>query len=329
MSTSVYCVSSRIRFARNLKLPFPNRLDTKARKEVCEQVKSAFFSINEAFSGQYDYIDMDTLPYEKALELTERRLISPDFAQGEAGRGLILSKDQRLIIMINEEDHLRIQAFADGFALSEAYERAKEIEQLLGARLNFAYSDTLGYLTACHTNIGTGMRASCMLHLPVITSSGALHDLISETGRVGITVRGNLGEGSEAGAELYQLSNLFTLGITEAEILQRVEQIIASVCEQEKKLAQSWYKADAHALEDRIFRAEGTARFARSITGKELEKIYSLLRLGAELGVNSIPLNKLDTLYLSLRPAVLAANPEGRRPEERDRLRATRLRDTL
>ena len=333
MSADRYAVSSRVRFARNLNHPFPDRLtemgDIKTRKAICEQVKEAFFSISEAFSGQYDYIDMDTLPREKALELTERHLISPAFAGGETGRGLIVSKSRDLSIMINEEDHLRIQAFADGFALDEAYQKAKEIDRLLDARLHFAHNEKLGYLTACHTNLGTGMRASCMLHLPVITSTGALRDLMGETTRLGVTMRGNLGEGSDASAELYQLSNAFTLGLTETEILDRIKRILESVCAQEKKLADAWYKADALAIEDRIFRAEGTARYARSMSSKELEKIYSLMRLGAEMGLNAHTPGKLDSLYKSLRPAVLAAIPEGRTPEGRDKLRANILRQSL
>ena len=333
MSAQQYAVSSRVRLARNLNYPYPDRLvetgDIKTRKAICEQVKEAFFSISEAFSGQYDYIDMDTLPREKALELTERHLISPAFAGGEAGRGLIVSKSRDLSIMINEEDHLRIQAFADGYAIKEAYEKAKEIDRLLGARLAFAYSEKLGYLSACHTNLGTGMRASCMLHLPVITSTGALRDLISETGRLGVTMRGNFGEGSGSSAELYQLSNMFTLGVSDEEILDRITRILDSVCAQEKKLAEAWYKADALAIEDRIYRAEGTARYARSMSSKEWEKLYSLMRLGAELGINHYKPIMLDGLYKNLRPAVLAAIPEGRTPEGRDRLRADMLRQSL
>ena len=333
MSADRYAVSSRVRLARNLNYPFPDRLaqtgDIKTRKAICEQVREAFFSISEEFSGQYDYIDMDTLPREKALELTEWHLISPAFAGGEVGRGLIVSKSRDLSIMINEEDHLRIQAFADGYRLEEAYEKAKQIDRLLGARLAFAHSEKLGYLTACHTNLGTGMRASCMLHLPVITSTGALRDLIAEAGRLGVTMRGNFGEGSGSSAELYQLSNTFTLGVSETEILDRLKRILDSVCAQEHKLAEGWYKADALAIEDRIFRAEGTARYARSMSSKELEKLYSLMRLGAELGINRYTLGRLDDLYRRLRPAVLAAIPEGRTPEGRDRLRADILRQSL
>lgn len=326
-----FAVSSRIRFARNIAdFPFCGKMTEAQRIQLRDIVRDAFFSANSVMSKNYEFIDIDALPRTRQLALVERHLISPEFAQGQKGRGLIVSKDRNLSIMINEEDHLRIQVLTIGFDLLGAYRQAKDIEALLAQQLKFSYSDKWGYLTACHTNIGTGMRASIMLHLPAITATGAIKQLINETGRLGVTVRGVFGEGSTAQGELYQLSNMFTLGVTDTEILTRMQEVISSVMEQEKKLLQNWHKTQGIALEDKVFRAYATLRAARLISTAEFEKLYSFTRLGIALKLIDFDPRILDKLLENCRPACLVENNDTQlSPEGRDEKRAALCRQAL
>ena len=324
-------LSSRIRFARKLtEFPFPTRMTEKQRVSLREKVRAAFFSANANMGREYEYIDVDGLPEIQVQAMAEEHLISPEFARGPKGRGLIVNKSKNVSIMINEEDHLRIQVLQKGFDLDSAYTTAKQLDRLLGEKLGYAYSEEWGYLTSCHTNVGTGMRASVMLHLPAITALRAVEKLVSETNRLGVTVRGVYGEGSQAEGDLYQLSNRITLGVNERETLDRLKEVIQSVISEEERLLKYWYDANPVAFEDKIQRAWATLQSARLMSGAEFLKFYSLCRTGIVLGLLSGSLDTLDNLFAQTRPASIAAR-EGKalEPVERDAIRANMCREAL
>ncbi len=302
-------ISTRIRFARNLKeYPFVNRMTDAQKKELCNKVKEAFFGANSSMKQEYDYIELANAPRINLISLAEQNIISPQFVAEKAG-ALILSKDKTLSIMINEEDHLRIQVLIKGNALGEAYEKAKLIDSLLNESLHFACSKKYGYLTSCPSNLGTGMRASLMVHLPAITELGALNSLIREADRTGLTVRGAEGEGSRAKGSLYQLSNSVTLGLTDKEIISRLEKAWEQISKEESALAKSYFENQGIGLEDKIMRAKGILENARILSLDEFLGLYSLLRLGIELDlIDRSFRQKLDDLYYSCKDATLILN---------------------
>ena len=192
-------VSTRIRLARNIsEYPFPNKLNTKSRIELNNIIKDAMEKDNK-----YDlrFVEMKTLARFEAASMAERHIISPEFASDDNGRAFMISKDEDICIMLNEEDHIRLQVMKSGFALDEAYAIADEIDDVIGGKLNYAFDERIGYLTQCPTNLGTGMRASVMLHLPALTMNGQIHKLINTISKLGLTFRGAFGEGTKAVGE--------------------------------------------------------------------------------------------------------------------------------
>ncbi len=325
-----YTVSSRIRFARNLKeYPFGERMTAAQKKELCLKVKEAFFSANASMKKEYDYIDLEKADRIDLLSLAETNKISPQFVAAKES-ALILSKEGGVSIMINEEDHLRIQVILPGFALEEAYEKAVLIERLLNEKLQFAYSEKLGYLTACPTNLGTGMRASLMVHLPAITEAGAVNGLITEADKAGVLVRGANGEGSKAQGALFQLSNRATLGVTNKEIIKRITEVATQIAAQEEKLLERLYKAQGIGMEDKIMRAYGTLKNARLLSAEEFISLYSNVRIGAYLNLVDVAPESLDKLYFSCRPATVASR-HGKELSavQRDKVRAEICREAL
>ena len=209
-------VSTRVRLARNLEnTPFPSFMDNNAKKQVSEQVKKAILDSDTPFSKSLKYISMDDVPENEIYAMVERHIISPEFAKNSAGRSIIISEDESICVMICEEDHIRIQVILPGLSLEEAYDTANKIDDLLASKLKFAFDSNLGYLTECPTNIGTGLRASVMMHLPLMEGNGSIGEIAETIGKIGFTVRGMYGEGSKSKASLYQISNQITLGITE------------------------------------------------------------------------------------------------------------------
>ena len=325
-----YTVSSRIRFARNLKeYPFGERMTSAQKKELCGKVKEAFFGANASMKKDYDYIDLEKADRIDLLGLAETNKISPQFVSSKDS-ALILSKDGSVSVMINEEDHLRIQVILPGLALDEAYEKAKLLDKLLGERLQFACSEKLGYLTACPTNLGTGMRASLMLHLPAISEAGAVNSLIEEADKAGILVRGANGEGSKAQGALFQLSNRATLGVTEKEITERITKVASQIAAQEEKLLQKLYNARGISMEDKIMRSVGALKYARLLSADEFITLYSNIRIGTYLKLTDIDTETLDKLYFSCRPATIASKyGKNLSAAERDKLRAALCREAL
>ena len=319
-------VSTRIRLARNItEYPFPNKLNTKSRMELNNVIKEALESDNKY---NLRFLEMRTLARFEAASMAERHIISPEFASDLDGRALMLSPEEDISIMLNEEDHIRLQVMKSGFALDEAYQVANEIDDVLGSKFNFAFDERIGFLTQCPTNLGTGMRASVMLHLPALTLSGQIHKLINTVSKLGLTFRGAFGEGTNAVGDMYQLSNQITLGISEEFAIKNLKAITLQLCAQERTAREEMLKDVS--TEDRIFRAYGLLKWARLLSTKELMENLSFVRLGSVTGKINIPIETVNELMVSMQPATINARAGQKLPtQERDAIRASEVRNKL
>lgn len=278
-------LSSRVRLARDIDgYSFPHLMAEDKKVEVRDKVISAITSISGNGRGEYVTLNMDLLPEADRRALVEKHLISDDLAKGGIGRSVCISRDESVSILINEEDHIRIQVMDAGFTLDKAYKKAEEIAIALEKALPVAYSDQYGFLTACPTNTGTGMRASVMVHLPALTMLGRMQPLIDGLSQAGFTVRGYLGEHSQANGNIYQMSNQITLGITEGNILLSFKRMVEEVILLERKLRKELFENNPDKITDRVYRAYGELQYARMITDAEAMKKISDLRLGISLG---------------------------------------------
>ncbi len=327
-------VSSRVRLARNFKdYPFPALLmrDRHALEQASEIVRLIAAELMPV--DDFVLYDIGSLTEEKAAYLVERNLISRDLVRNAAISAALITKDERISVMINEEDHLRQQYFLKGFDLRAAYERIWGINELISASIPFAYDDEMfGYLTACPTNLGTGMRASVMLFLPAVARRGLMRDIVPLLTRQGLVVRGAFGEGSGSEGDLFQLSNEVTLGRTEGEILDEVENSVRIVAGIELRERERMAAEEGVELEDRVMRSYGVLCNCRKIDGKELMRRAADVKLGIALGLFRTPsrtsvsrqLSAIDEMIVSTRPANLE-NRQGTKltPEEQDILRAS------
>lgn len=319
-------LSTRVRLARNLSdYPFPARLDVDSRNEVNGIVKNVLLDND---SDGMSYIEMSSLSSTQAVSLAEKHLISPEFASNSLGRALILSKDEDVSIMLCEEDHVRIQVIYPGLSLEEAFEKADEFDNKLEKGVSIAFDEKLGYLTQCPTNLGTGLRASVMLHLPALSRSGAMPRLASTVAKLGLTLRGAYGEGSQPVGDIFQLSNQVTLGISEKAAIQNLNSIAMQITQQEKQARASMLKDDK--VIDKIWRAYGILTSAHMMSCNEFTDLVSLVRLGAAQGIIDIPLDTLSRLLIEMQPATINVL-EGKNltPSERDVIRAKTVKETL
>lgn len=322
-------VSSRIRLARNLeKYPFPGHMDEEAKKQVLGIVSEAL--LKSAEEAEFRLIELSGAGALLASSLAERHLISSELAAGEGTRGVILSRDEKVSVMINEEDHIRIQVLGSGICLEECYAQAERVDTLLEGGCIFAFDEKLGYLTHCPTNLGTGLRASVMLHLPAITNTGAVRNLIATAGKLGFAVRGLYGEGSAAKGDLYQISNQLTLGISEKEAIERLNDAVSNIIEQERLLRQRIKADNPGILEDKAWRATGVLAAARRLASDETMSLLSDLRLGVSMGeIEPVTIEDINRLTWEIQPAGLSLKyGEGMKPAERDMKRAELVRET-
>lgn len=319
-------VSTRIRLARNLSgLPFPARMTPEQRKELNLKVKNAVLQSNTPFAKSLKYIDMADVPQTEIAAMVERHIISPEFAEENADRAIIISADESISIMIGEEDHVRIQVILGGLQLEKAYDTAEQLDSLLYNELHFAFDRSLGFLTECPTNLGTGLRASVMLHLPVTESNGEISSIAETVGKIGFTVRGMYGEGSKASASMYQVSNQITLGISEKNAIDNLKIITAQLIDKERKARNSLNKIK---LEDMCFRALGTLQNCRVLSSKEMMDLLSRIKLGISMGIiknDVLPIK----LFIEGQPNMLMKKYGQLEPEERDIYRAAFMRDAL
>ncbi len=319
-------LSTRVRLARNItEYPFPARLDEGQKRDIGNIVKD-ILDADKTF--ELSFIDMTSLSSAETVSLAEKHLISPEFACDTLGRSLLLSEDEDISIMICEEDHIRIQTVYPGLSLEEAFETALKIDRILEEKLSYAFDESLGYLTQCPTNIGTALRASVMLHLPALSKKGAMQRLSTTVAKLGLTLRGSYGEGSDVSGDIYQLSNQVTLGISEEAAIKNLNSIAMQIIAQEKQ-ARALLVKDEDYL-DRIYRAYGILKSAYKLTSKELMNLISYVRVGVSEGILDIPSEKLREMTVILQPATLNAK-EGRvlTQTERDVLRSQKVREGL
>lgn len=314
-------ISSRVRLARNfVGYPFPNTMPPQQMEELITKVDAAINS-----NGDFLLVRMREMPSRERRLLVERHLISPDLAANESGAALI-NKDESVCIMIGEEDCLRIQCLQPGLRLEEADVLSMSIDSMLGIKLPYAFDPELGYLTACPTNVGSGMRASVMLHLPALSLAGQVEPLLKEVSKLGYAVRGMYGEGSSAPGHIYQLSNQMTLGLLEEDIISNLQAMVQRIVEREQAVRDSLYRNNKLELEDLVCRSCGLLRYARKLnTGEAMEHI-SNLKLGSGLGLlrgkHGDMLNKLltDVQAASLEKRLGEALGEQQRDEARAQL---------
>ena len=319
-------VSSRIRLARNLSgIPFPARMTNNERMELNVKVKKAIMESNTPFSKSLKYIDMRDVPETQKYAMVERHIISPEFAKLKDESAVILSPDESISIMIGEEDHIRIQVISSGLQLTEAYDVAERIDSLLHGSLQFAFDNNLGFLTECPTNLGTGLRASVMLHLPALENSGEIEELANSIAKIGFTVRGMYGEGSKSAAALYQVSNQVTLGLSEKNALENLNIITTQLMEKE---LESRKKIDTISLEDICFRALATLQSARILTSSEMMQLISRVKLGQSMGILEIEALPIKIL-VEAQPFMLMQKYGILEPNDRDIYRANMVREAF
>ncbi|WP_079525069.1 MULTISPECIES: protein arginine kinase [Halobacillus] len=325
-------LSSRIRLARNFSdVPFP----TISSEEHLEKVLSFF---HDEFQDQsfrdyknFEVVKMNELqPIEKRV-LVEKHLISPHLTDNSEHSASLISKNEQVSIMINEEDHIRIQLYFPGFQLDRALEQASQLDDWLEEKVDYAFDEKRGYLTACPTNVGTGMRASVMMHLPALAMTQQINRMTPAINQLGLVVRGIYGEGSEAVGSIFQISNQITLGKSEEDIVEDLHSVVKQLIDQERRARQALMHRSGIQLEDRIFRSYGVLKHSRIIESKEAAKCLSDLRLGIDLGfIDHVPKTILNELMVLTQPGFLQQYAkETLSPSERDVRRASLIRERL
>jgi len=323
-------MSSRVRLARNLKdSAFPGWAKKPERVRVLELIQPAVQALpemKEAFAES-----MDSLSTLDKQILVERHLISREHAAKSAGSGLVLNRDETLCVMINEEDHLRMQALRPGLQLRQAWTAVDQADSTLERKLDYAFSTDWGYLTACPTNIGTGIRVSAMLHLPGLVLAEQINPIIQSVNKLGLAVRGLYGEGTEALGNVFQVSNQMTLGESESAIVERLEKVLAQIIEHEENARATLLEKKPKMVFNHIGRAYGILANAHSISSKETMNLLSLMRLGVDVGLfPGVDRALVDELFILTQPAHLQKqHTEKLSAEERDVLRADMVRERL
>ncbi len=326
-------LSTRVRLARNIKnIPFPSYAKEKQQQEVIEKCRDSLLGReNKAFEAMnLKFIDLaDMKPFEKQA-IAECHLISPQMINEDRKRAIILSGDSRISIMLNEEDHMRIQCMESGFELQKCFDTANELDDYIEESIDYAFDNDFGYLTCCPTNVGTGLRASVMLHLPGYVLTGKFNELANSLAQLGLTVRGIYGEGSEGLGNIFQISNQVTLGVLEEDIIERLKQIVSDVVSNERELRQLLHKNDKYRIEDKIMRSYGMLKNAVIMTSSESMKRLSDVRLGVSLGViDSVKYETLNEItYLSL-PANIVKNYNTTNEFSRDLKRAEIIKERM
>ena len=325
-------LSSRIRLARNIdQFQFSFLNSSEEALKVIETVKSRIKKGSFANTGNMDLLMMDELqPLQKRI-LVEKHLISPHLAENANHGACLLSENEEISIMINEEDHIRIQCLYPGLQLLEALNTAFQIDDWLEEEINYAFDEKVGYLTSCPTNVGTGLRASVMLHLPGLVMTQQLNRIIPAINQLGLVVRGIYGEGSEALGNIFQISNQITLGKSERDIVEDLKSVVGQIVSQERSVRDTLVKTSNIQLEDRVYRSFGVLTNSRIIETKEAAKCLSDVRLGIDIGyIKDIPRNILNELMILTQPGFLQQYAGGPlRPNERDIRRASLIRERL
>lgn len=323
-------MSSRVRLARNLRdFSFPGWAKKPERVKVLDAVMPAVSALPEMADSFAEAMD-NLAALDKQL-LVERHLISREHAAKNVGSGLVVNRAETVSVMINEEDHLRMQALRPGFQTREAWQAIDKLDSALERKLNFAFDNELGYLTACPTNIGTGIRVSAMLHLPGLVLSEQINPIIQSVNKLGLAVRGLYGEGTEALGNVFQVSNQMTLGESETVIVERLEKVLSQIIEHEENARQTLLEKKPKVVFNHIGRAYGILANAHSISSKETMNLLSFLRLGVDMDLfPGTERSLVDELFLITQPAHLQKQVSDKlSAEERDLIRADMVRERL
>ncbi len=323
-------MSSRTRLARNIdKMPFSNWADKKRLGEILKMAEAA--ARDCSFLKNATFFKLNDLSEVDRIFLVERHLMSPEHAKNAEHKGLIVDPKEMVSIMVNEEDHLRIQVMQSGLNLKECWRIIDAIDTELSKTLPFAYSPKWGYLTACPTNAGTGLRGSTMLHLPALVFTGQIGKILQAIAKLGLNIRGLYGEGTEAMGNIFQISNQISMGITEEDIIDNIERIANQLISREDATRRTLLAKNKEGLIDRVSRAVGTLKSAHIITSNETVALLSAIRLGVDLGIiKNMDRRTVNELFILTQPAHLQ-KLEGKvlNSEQRDVKRANLVKERL
>ncbi len=323
-------LSSRIRLARNIEgIPFSQWASSSDLKRIAEYTRDAILSSDQMKNS--DFFSIEELDSVDRYFLAERYLISRELAKSGIERYAVIHPEQTASVMINEEDHLRMQVLKAGNTLREIWQWIDSMDDQLENSLTYSYSQKYGYLTACPTNVGTGIRCSVMIHLPALVMSRKIEKVLNAVTQIGLTVRGMGGEGSEISGNLFQISNQWTLGISEEETIDKIEKILNQILDQERKAENQLMEDNPSMVKDKVWRALGTLKYARVLNSNELVELLSTLRLGRTIGLLESPsISSINEMLISLRPAHLQKRAgKSLSSTDRDIYRAEILRDWL
>ena len=316
-------LSSRIRLASNIKgIPFGNKMNEDNQEEVIKSCSNALKNLKK--------IDLSNMNELEKSSLLEQHLISKDMIHTDRKKAILINEDSTISVMLGEEDHIRIQCMAPGFELDECLKNANKIDDELEKEVEYGFSEKFGYLTCCPTNVGTGMRASVMLHLPGLVLSGRMEGIKTALSKLGMTARGIYGEGSKALGNIFQISNQVTLGVSEEDTIQKMKQVVVELVEKERKVSKELYENNKYELKDRIMRSYGILKNAVILTSEEAMKCLSDIRLGKNLLLlDEIDYEKINEIMYEILPATLSKNHNIMSVKERDIMRAEVIKSML
>lgn len=327
MNTDVV-ITSRIRLARNLKnYKFPVKMSKEESEKIIEEVNNAIKRTNLNYKLEY----MKDLSDVQKNSLIENHLISPALAEKKDTAAYLLSPDKKVSIMLNEEDHIRIQTIEKGMSLKDCWELSTKIDDVIEEVVDYAYDNELGYITSCPTNIGSGMRASVLIHLPALSITNQIEKLLYGVSQLGVAVRGAYGEGTKSLGHLYQISNQGTLGASEETLIDKITQILRQIVEKEVRMREHLKKNNFEQLEDEFYRAYGILTNARKISTEEAMRLISLVKLGKDMNMLDVFINTdLYELMTRIQPNNLTSiSQQELLPNQRDNKRAELIRNEL
>lgn len=325
-------ISSRVRLARNIRsIPFPILATNQHASEALNRTRAVLDSEELKEISRFELIELADLPELSKRVLVEKHLISPALVNESRRGAVVLSENESISIMVNEEDHLRIQILYSGLQVKEAWDMASQIDDIFEQHLDFAFDERLGYLTSCPTNVGTGMRASVMMHLPALVLTQQINRILSAISQLGLVVRGLYGEGSEATGNLFQISNQITLGKSEDDIVDNLYGVVRQIIGHERAAREKLLAESRLRILDRVNRSLGILSHAAVMDSKEAAQRLSDVRLGHELGlIRNVNTQTLIELLIMTQPAFLQQYAgENLTPEERDVRRAELIRSRL
>ncbi|MBU9710839.1 protein arginine kinase [Evansella tamaricis] len=325
-------LSSRIRLARNIEeIEFPIIASKEKLENIIEIVKDKFSKHTHRKFGELELLKMDDMKPNEKRVLVEKHLISPNLSDESKAGAVLLSEDESLSIMVNEEDHFRIQILLSGFQLDQGLNYANEIDDWMEEKVDFAFDQKRGYLTSCPTNVGTGLRASVMMHLPALVITRQMNRILPAINQLGLVVRGIYGEGSEALGNLFQISNQTTLGKSEEDIVDDLRSVVVQLIQQERTARETLLQQSKLQMEDRVYRSYGILSYSRTMESKEATQRLSDVRLGIDLGlITDLSGSILNELMILTQPGFLQQYAgEILSSEQRDQRRATLIRERL